>query len=109
RQRRVDAMFWYIEVAWGTSDPRELLGFVSEAEALASSLEKPDGSLGDPLRLVRIHQQLTGLYVARGEYQEVIRYARLGLDEASELEDKTPEGPHAAQLGIALMAQGHFA
>lgn len=114
RRRRVDAVFWYIEAAWGTSDPRELLHVVSEAETLARSLEKPDGTTGDPLLLVRIHQQLTGLYIARGEYQEVIRYARLGLDEASELEhktlaDKTSEAPHAAQLGIALMAQGHFA
>jgi tetratricopeptide (TPR) repeat protein len=109
RRHRVDAIFWYVEVAWGAFVPDELFGLVSEAEALANSLQNPDGTTGDPRRLAQIHTRLTGLHLARGEYQEAIRYAQQGHAEASGLADSILIATPAAQLGLALVAQGYFA
>ena len=109
RRRRVDAIFWYVEVAWGAFVPDELFGLVLEAEALANSLQNPDGTTGDPRRLVQIHTRLTGLHIARGEYREAIRYARQGHAEASGLADRIIIATPAAQLGIVLVGQGYFA
>lgn len=108
RRRRVDAIFWYVEVAWGAFVPEKLIGLVSEAEALANSLENPDGTTGDPLRLMQIHTRLAGVQIAHGEYREAIRYARQGYGEASGLADKTLIATPAAQIGIALVSQGYF-
>lgn len=108
RRRRVDAIFVYFEVGWGAFDPDEMFGLVSEAEALANSLENPDGTRGDPRRLAQIHTRLTGLHLARGEYREAIRYARQGYAEATGLDDGLLLATFAAQLGISLMAQGYL-
>lgn len=109
RRRRVDAVFLYGEVGWGAYVPREMAGLVSEAEALANSLQDPDGTMGDSRRLVQIHTRLTGLYLALGEYREAIRYARQAYSAAAGLEDGPLLATLASQLGITLMAQGHFA
>lgn len=109
RRRRVDAIFWYGEVGWGAFVPAEMAGLVTEAEALANSLENPDGTTGDARRLVQIHTRLTGLHLARGEYREAIRYARQAHAEASGLADRPLLATPASQLGITLMAQGQFA
>lgn len=109
RRQRVDAVFWYGEVAWGAFVPDEMLGLVTEAAELANTLANPDGTTGDPRRRVQIHTRLTGLYLARGQYREAVRHARQIEAEASRLGDRVLIATSAAQLGITLMAQGYFA
>lgn len=108
RRRRVDAIFWYVEVMWGAFVPEQLIGLVLEAEALAKTLENPDGTTGDPQRLMQIHTRLSGVQIAHGEYPEAVRYARQGYAEASGLADQTLLATPAAQIGIALVSQGYF-
>ncbi len=108
RRRHIDAIFRYVEVAWGAFVPQELFGLISEAETLVRSLRNPDGTLADPLRLAQIHNRLTGLYLARNDNGDAIRYARQGLDEASLLEDKTLVATASCELGWGLVSQGHF-
>lgn len=108
RALQVDAMYQYFEVGWGYLTPEEMQPLVTEAEKLARTLRNADGTLGDPVRLAKIHTRQTGYHFARAEYPETIAYARLGLDEARVKDQTFFMGLNSSQLGLALTVQGKF-
>ena len=109
RRRRVDTIARYVEVAWGASDPGQQLALLADAETVAHTLPGHAGTLGDPLRLARIHTMMAAMHLARNEYREVVRFAQHVLDDAPILGDPSLLLTPSAQLGAVMVLQGHFA
>jgi hypothetical protein len=109
RRQRVDVILGYLNYSWGTALSDAEFVLATQAEALAHSLRNPDGTLGDPRRLARIHLMRAGGHIARSEYQEASRYDQQLLVQAPVLADDTLVATASAQFGLVLVLQGHFA
>ena len=109
RRRRVDTIARYVEVAWGASDPEQQLALLATAEMVTRSLSGRAGTLGDPLRLARIHTMMAAMHLARNEYREVVRFAQHVLDDAPILGDPSLLLTPSAQLGAVMVLQGRCA
>lgn len=109
RRRRIDVILGYLNFSWGTARLEAEPVLATQAEALAQALHNPDGTVGDPRRLARLHLMRAGAHLARSEYQEAARYARQVLLQAPVLADDILVATASAQFGIVLVLQGHFA
>lgn len=106
-RRHTDVILRYLDLFWGTSLSEEESILLTEAEAFARSLRNQDGSIGDPHRLARVNVMRAGGHLARAEYKEAMRYAQQVLDQSTALDDPLVAAA-AAQIGVALVFQGHF-